>query len=117
MLCLGVNDDDLLCSGVLTVKSACACVAGGWRDFVFDALEVVGPRAPSVYLPPFPIFSRVDTAASDNPCADEFDAKLGRRLCVGMDLVKSASIEPAPIDLRGPLRGPLAAPVPDTGGY
>lgn len=81
------------------------------------ALEVVGPRDPSEYLPPFPMLIRVDTAASDSPCADELEARLGRRLCVSAVLVKSPSIEPAPIDLRGPLSGPLAAPVPDTGGY
>jgi hypothetical protein len=84
------------------------------------ALEAVMPRAPSVYLLPLPILSRVDTAASDKPCADEFEAfeaRLGRRLCVAVGRAKSASTELAPIDLRGPLRGPLAAPVPDTGGY
>lgn len=59
----------------------------------------------------------MDTAASDKPCADEFEARLGRLRCATTVLVKSASIEPAPIDLRGPLRGPLAGPLPDTGGY
>jgi hypothetical protein len=79
--CLLANDDDLLCSGVLIVKCACSSVEGGCRDLVFAALDIVSPRPPSVYFPPFPILSRVETAASDKPCADEFETRLGRRLC------------------------------------
>lgn len=45
---LPANDEDLLCSGVLTAKCVCPCLDGGWRDLVLAALDAVKPRAPSV---------------------------------------------------------------------
>lgn len=61
------------------------------------------------------MFMRVDTLVSDSPPADEFEARLGRRLCVG--LVWSESTTPGPIDFRGAFEARLAAPLPEMGGY
>jgi hypothetical protein len=61
------------------------------------------------------MFIRVDTPVSDNPPADEVDARLGRRFCTG--LVYSESVTPGPIDRRGAFEVTFAAPLPDIGGY
>lgn len=91
------------------------CREGGWRDFVFAAREAVSPRAPSVKDGPPPTFTLVDTPpASDNPCAEVLEARLGRRLCA--TFVLSVSITPGPMDLRGALTA-FAAALPDIGGY
>ena len=82
---------------------------------VFAALDAVSPRAPSEYVFPPPMLLRVEAAVSERPWRDWLNAKLGLRLWV--DLVKSESITPGPIDFRGAFDTALAVLLPDTGGY
>jgi hypothetical protein len=53
-------------------------------------------------LPDPPILVRPNPPASDNVCVDVVDAILGRRLCEAL-AVKSVSMTPGPMDLRGAL--------------
>lgn len=85
---LPAKEADLLCSGVLveTVKCVCPFLEGGCKDFVFAARDAVNPLAPSAYVGAPATFTRVDAfPESDSPCAEEFDAKLGLRLCAGLE--------------------------------
>jgi hypothetical protein len=77
------------------------------------AARAVASRAPSVAgLPDPPILVRQNPPASDKVWLDVVDAILGRRLCEAL-AVKSDSITPGPIDLRGA----LDEFVLDMGGY
>ena len=107
------NEDVLTCSGVIVEVEICIgpCLAGGCRDLAFAA-RAVARRAPSVaVLPDPPILVRPDPT-SDKVWVDVVDAILGRRLCDAL-VVKSESITPGPIDLRGAFE----EFVPDMGGY
>ena len=95
-------EDVLACSGVIVGVERCAgpCLAGGWSDLAFAA-RAVARRAPSVAgFPDPPILVRPNPPTFDKVWVDVLDAILGRRLCDAL-VVKSESIIPGPIDLRG----------------
>ncbi len=111
---LPANDDDLLCSGVMVGVESCAgpCLVGGWSDLAFAA-RAVARRAPSAAGFPTPtMLLRPNPPVSDTFWVDVEDARLGRRFCDAL-AVKSDSMTPGPIDLRGA----FAEMLPDIGGY
>lgn len=109
---LDAKDEDLLWSGVkFAVDTGGGCLGGGWRDFAFAA-RAVARRAPSVAMFPDPAILDRNPPASDRLFAEVLDARLGRRLCDGLD-DKSVSVTPCPIDFRAPF--PVV--VPEMGGY